>query len=73
MTRFLRYALERGRKIRAVYLLEGRLVQKTVWVLRYDEAAVTLRAGAKGKPFTLPMTDLLSCDYARGDHGEDES
>ena len=34
-------------------------------------ALIALRAGAKGAPFTLPVGDLLSCDYARGDHGED--
>ncbi|MBQ7867696.1 MAG: hypothetical protein IJ354_06070 [Clostridia bacterium] len=70
MTRFLRYALEHGRKIRAVFLLEGQMVQKTVEVVAYDDAAVTLRIGKK-TPVTLPMADLLGCDYARGDHGED--
>ena len=49
----------------------GKMVQKTVHVLAFDGETVTLRAGAKGAPFTLPVGDLLSCDYARGDHGED--
>ena len=71
MIRFLRYAVERGRKIRAVFLLDGAMVQKTVEVLAYDESTVTLRTGAKKKPVDLPLGDLLSCDYARGDHGED--
>ena len=71
MIRFLRYALEHGRKIRAVFLLDGALVQKTVEVLAYDDDAVTIRLGAKRKPLVIPMTDWLSCDYARGDHGED--
>lgn len=70
MTRFLRYAVEHERKIRAVYLLDGQMLQKTVAVLSYDENEVTLQAGKK-KPFTLPIHDLLSCDYARGDHGEE--
>ena len=70
MTRFLRYALEHGRKIRAVFLLEGQMVQKTVEIVAYDADAVTLRIGKK-TPVTLPMADLLGCDYARGDHGED--
>ena len=47
------------------------MVQKTVRVLAFDGETVTLCAGAKGRPFTLPAEDLLSCDYARGDHGED--
>jgi len=68
--RFLRYAMEHERKIRAVFLLDGTMLQKTVSVLAYDEESVTLRIGAK-KTFTIPLADLLSCDYARGDHGED--
>jgi len=71
VTRFLRYAVEHGRKIRAVFLLDGAIVQKTVEVVSYDESAVSFRIGAKKKPVELPLSDLLSCDYARGDHGEE--
>lgn len=70
MTRFLRYAVEHQRKIRAVFLLDGAMLQKTVEVLAYDESAVTLRIGKKA-PVRLPLADVLSCDYARGDHGEE--
>ena len=71
MTRFLRYAVEHGRKIRAVFLLEGQMVQKTVSVVAYSEETVSFRIGSKKTPVVLPMSDLLSCDYARGDHGEE--
>jgi len=71
MMRFLRYAVEHERKIRAVFLLDGQMLQKTVSVLSYDESTVTLRLGSKKTPLVLPMADLLSCDYARGDHGEE--
>ncbi len=71
MKRFLRYALEHDRRIRAVFLRDGKMMQKTVSVLAFDGKSVTLRAGARQAPFTLPLSDLLSCDYARGDHGED--
>lgn len=70
MTRFLRYAMEHGRKIRAVFMMDGRMVQKTVSVLGYDQSTATLQIGAR-KTLTLPMEDIFSCDYARGDHGED--
>lgn len=70
MTRFLRYAVEHQRKIRAVFLADGAMVQKTVEVLSYDDGKVTLRIGKKA-PVTIPLADLLSCDYARGDHGEE--
>jgi len=71
MTRFLRYAVEHDRKIRAVFLLDGAIVQKTVSVVSYDDQSVTIRIGSKKTPVVLPITDLLSCDYARGDHGEE--
>jgi len=69
--RFLRYSVEHERKIRAVFLLEGAMVQRTVQVVSYDDETVTLRIGPKKTPVTLPLADLLSCDYARGDHGEE--
>ena len=71
MERFLRYSLEKGRKIRAVLMLDGMLVQKTVTVLALEADAVTLVIGAKKAPVTLPLADIYSCDYARGDHGEE--
>ena len=71
MIRFLRYAVEHDRKIRAVFLLDGGIVQKTVSVVSYDDQTVTIRIGSKKTPVVLPITDLLSCDYARGDHGEE--
>lgn len=71
MTRFLRYALEHDRKIRAVFLLDGQLVQKTVSVVAYDGESVSFRIGSKKTPVVLPLADVLSCDYARGDHGEE--
>lgn len=71
MERFLRYAMEKGRKIRVVLQLDGKLQQKTVTVLSRQEQSVTLRFGAKKAPVTLPLDDIFSCDYARGDHGED--
>lgn len=71
MERFLRYSLERDRAIRAVFLLEGAMVQKTVTVLALEGGQVTLRMTAKKRPVILPMEDILSCDYARGDHGEE--
>jgi len=71
MERFIRYALEHGRKIRMVYLLDGVMQQKTVTVLAADGQAVLLMPGAKKTPVSVPLNDILSCDYARGDHGED--
>ena len=71
MKRFLRYSLERGRKIRAVLLLDGQMVQRTLLVLEDNGISVTALVGAGKKPRTIPLEDILSCDYARGDHGEE--
>ena len=71
MLRFLRYAVEHDRKIRAVFLLDGQMMQKTISVVEYNDETVSIRIGSKKTPVALPITDLLSCDYARGDHGEE--
>ena len=71
MLRFLRYAVEHDRKIRAVFLLDGQILQKTISIVEYSEETVTIRIGSKKTPVVLPITELLSCDYASGDHGEE--
>lgn len=71
MERFLRYSLEKSRKIRAVLMLEGQLVQRTMLVLEMDESGITAQVGARKTPVHLHFEDILSCDYARGDHGEE--
>jgi hypothetical protein len=71
MDRFLRYSLEKGRKIRVMLLLDGQMTQKTATVTALDESAVALRFGAKKTSVTVPIQAILSCDYARGDHGEE--
>ena len=70
MERFLRYSLERNRPIRAVFMLNGEMTQKQVSVVALDPGRVSLRVGAKKKPVILSLADILSCAYARGDHGE---
>ncbi|NLI21214.1 MAG: hypothetical protein GX418_06675 [Clostridiales bacterium] len=71
MERFLRYSLDKGRKIRVVLLQDGALRQTPATVLALNAEEVTLQTGAKKTPLTVRRDDILSCDYARGDHGED--
>jgi len=71
MNRFLRYSLEKRRKIRAVLMLSGGIAQKNVTVLSLTETQATLKLGAKKTPVVVELADILSCDYARGDHGEE--
>jgi len=70
MNRFLQYSLERGRKIRMMLLLEGKLCQRTVLVLSAEGENVVLKIGTRKEPCTVPVADILSCDYARGDDGD---
>ena len=66
MNRFLRYSQEKGRKIRMMLMLNGQLAQKTAL-----EQAAVLQLGQRKQPVTVPLSDILSCDYARGDSGEE--
>ncbi|MCE5343316.1 MAG: hypothetical protein LLF96_07005 [Eubacteriales bacterium] len=71
MDRFLRYSLQKERKIRVVLFIDGQMSQKTVLVTALTEDNATLIAGAKKTHVTVALSDILSCDYARGDHGEE--
>ena len=71
MIRFLRYSQEKGRRIRAMLMVDGKLMQQPVTVLEYSETEATLMVGQRKKTLTIPLADILSCDYARGDKGED--
>ncbi|HPF88267.1 MAG TPA: hypothetical protein PK537_09485 [Candidatus Limiplasma sp.] len=72
MNAFLKYSLDKQRKIRVMLLLDGTIVQKNVTVLSLTATHATLKPGTGKTPVTVPLADILSCDYARGDHGEDE-
>ena len=74
MNRFLRYSGKRPGKIRMMLMLNGQLAQKTALVLNADDQqAAVLQLGQRKQPVTVPLSDILSCDYARGDSGEDRS
>ena len=62
---------EKGRKIRMMLMLNGQLAQKTALVLSYDEQAAVLQLGQRKQPVAVPLSDILGCDYARGDSGEE--
>lgn len=71
MIRFLRYSLEHGRRIRAMLMVDGKLRQQPVTVVNLTETEATLLIGQRKNPETIAIADILSCDYARGDKGED--
>ena len=71
MERFLRYSLEHGRKIRLVLTLENKLQQRNALVTALDNTGATLLFGGQKTSVRVPYDAILSCDYARGDHGEE--
>jgi hypothetical protein len=72
MDAFLRYSLEKRKKIRVMLLLDGVISQKNAAVLSLTDSQAVLRLSAKKEPLTVRLSDILSCDYARGDHGEED-
>lgn len=70
--RFLRYSLERGRKI-CVVLLDGTAMKKTnlqVTSLDADGAGFTAHLPGRKRDVHLNLSDVLTAAYARGDQGE---
>jgi hypothetical protein len=72
MNTFLKYSFEKQKKIRMVLLLNGAIVQKNAVVLSITDTEAALRFSTQKAPVTVALADILSCDYARGDHGEDD-
>lgn len=73
--RFLRYSLEREKKICAVLMIEGTMAKKNLLVTAIDEdgAGFTARLPGRKRDVHIDMADVLTCAYARGDQGELES
>ena len=73
--RFLKYSLERERKICAVLLQDGQMVKKNLLVTAIDEdgQGFTAKFPGRKKEVHIAMSDVLTCAYARGDQGELEN
>ncbi len=71
MERFLRYSLERGRAIRLMYQDGERIRQATAQVTAIEGDTVTLATLRPRGTVTLPMAQVLSADYRRGDEGQE--
>jgi hypothetical protein len=69
---FLRYSMDHGRRIKAILLIDGHMVQQNIIILRFTQEEFTYTSVKQKKPQTLPMNNLLSTGYARGDTGETE-
>ena len=73
--RFLKYSLEREKKICAVLMQEGQMVKKNLLVtsIDEDEQGFTARFPGRKKDVHIVLGDVLTCAYARGDQGELEN
>ena len=73
--RFLKYSLEREKKICAVLMMAGAMVKKNLLVTAIDEdgQGFSARLPGRKKDMHVNMQDVLTCAYARGDQGELES
>jgi len=70
--RFLRYSLEREKKICAVIMQEGAMKKTNLLVTAIDEdgSGFSARLTGRKKDVHFAISDVLTCAYARGDQGE---
>ena len=70
--RFLKYSLEREKKICAVLMQDGQMIRKNLQVVAIDEDGKGFAAKLPGRKreIRIAMEDVLTCAYARGDQGE---
>jgi len=75
INRFLKYSLERERKICVVLLQDGQMIKKNLLVTSIDEDGQGFSAKLPGrkKDVHIAVSDVLTCAYARGDQGELEN
>ena len=73
--RFLKYSLEREKKICAVLMQDGQMMKKNLLVTGIDEdgQGFTAKLPGRKKEVHVAIADVLTCAYARGDQGELEN
>lgn len=69
---FMNYSIQNARKIAVVFLRDGRMRKRNLTVCAVDAQKGTFLAvpAGKKKAEAFFLSDVLTCDYARGDHGE---
>lgn len=68
--RFLLYSLERHRKILLMVMDEKGIRRLNVTVTNIGDEAVEYVSGKSEKRKSIPLGDILSASYARGDDGD---
>lgn len=68
--RFLKYSLERKRKICVVLMQDGQMRRTNLLVTALEDGGFRARlSGHKGET-VIALCDVLTASYARGDQGE---
>ena len=71
MERFFVYSMEHDRLIRLIWQdASGEMCQSNVKVLAWDGKQVTIQAQRPKRTLALPIEQILSADFRKGDEGE---
>ena len=70
--RFLTYSLQNGKKIAVVLMEDGVLRRVNLRVVSVDagRGVFTALLSGKRRAREIALSDALTADYARGDHGD---
>jgi hypothetical protein len=68
--RFLKYSLQHGKKIKAMWLEGDEIKQGNITVKEIKNDVVYYTSSKSKTPKTINKQQLLSLGYARGDSGE---
>lgn len=69
--RFLRYSIERARKIKIVFEDgAGVLRHRNITVLSVDSERLFYLSSGRKLPQDMPLSSVLAASYARGDEGD---
>ncbi|MDD4080510.1 MAG: hypothetical protein PHP02_03725 [Eubacteriales bacterium] len=68
--RFLEYSLRYHRPIKAMWLEEGKMVSGNITVTVIEVNTFSFIGSRKKTPREMPIADVLSAAYARGDDGD---
>lgn len=69
--RFFIYSLENKRKIKLLLMIDEKFSSINAFVVKNEPEFIEVIKSSKQKtPLRIAKESILSCSYARGDHGE---
>lgn len=67
INRFIKYSIEKNKKIKAVMLIDEKLVQKNILICSYDDIGFKYICKKNEQEKFLEHKNLLAASYTRGD------